>query len=106
MIALLWTLLRQGPAGRPAIRRAIVATPSSLTGNWAAEVRKWLGDQRLRALVLQPGPGAAQQASHRVWSMLRDAEMRSPVRSASSNVICARLLSVKKPLLLVRRPTR
>ena len=62
VIALLWTLLRQGPAGRPAIRRAIVATPSSLTGNWAAEVRKWLGDQRLRALVLQPGPGAAQQA--------------------------------------------
>ena len=62
MIALLWTVLRQGPAGRPAIRRAIVATPSSLTGNWAGEVRKWLGEQRLRALVLQPGPGAAQQA--------------------------------------------
>ncbi|KAK9822627.1 hypothetical protein WJX81_000343 [Elliptochloris bilobata] len=74
VIALLWTLLRQGPAGRPAIRRAIVATPSSLTGNWAAEVRKWLGDQRLRAMVLLPGPGAAQQVTDfkhgTVWKLL------------------------------------
>ena len=76
VIALLWTLLRQGPAGRPAIRRVIVVTPSSLTGNWAAEVRKWLGDQRLRALVLQPGPGAAQQARKCACFLLSDAEIR------------------------------
>ena len=62
VIALLWTLLRQGPCGRPAVRRVVVATPSSLTGNWAAEVRKWLGDQRLRTMVLIPGADAAQQA--------------------------------------------
>lgn len=62
VIALLWTLLRQGPRGRPAVRRVVVATPSSLTGNWAAEVRKWLGDQRLRSMVLMPGANAAQQA--------------------------------------------
>lgn len=34
-----------------------------LPGNWAAEVRKWLGDQRLRTMVLAPGANAAQQAS-------------------------------------------
>ena len=34
-----------------------------LSGNWAAEVRKWLGDQRLRTMVLAPGANAAQQAS-------------------------------------------
>jgi hypothetical protein len=32
VIALVWTLLRQGPQGRPAVRRGIVVTPSSLTG--------------------------------------------------------------------------
>lgn len=102
MIALLWTLLRQGPAGRPAIRRVIVATPSSLTGNWAAEVRKWLGDQRLRALVLQPGPGAAQQARNCVC--FRNAEMRLSLRLACSHVICA--IPQKKILGLGNRPPR
>lgn len=35
-------------------RKCIVVTPCSLTNNWAAEIRKWLGDERLRAMVLQP----------------------------------------------------
>ena len=39
------------------------ANPNSVPGNWAAEVRKWLGDQRLRTMVLAPGANAAQQAS-------------------------------------------
>ncbi|KAL4538177.1 hypothetical protein Ndes2526B_g05342 [Nannochloris sp. 'desiccata'] len=61
-IALLWTLLRQSPAGRPTCAKVIVIAPSSLTRNWAAEVRKWLGDERLRTIIIPPGAEGASQA--------------------------------------------
>ncbi len=44
------------------LRRVVVATPSSLCQNWAAEARKWLGEERLRVLLLQAGAEAAGQA--------------------------------------------
>ena len=44
-------------------KRAIVVTPSTLTQNWAAEVQKWLGSERCKALVMQPGPGAESQVN-------------------------------------------
>lgn len=47
--------------GRPAIRKALVVTPSTLTQNWADECRKWLGTERMRALVLQLGADGKQQ---------------------------------------------
>lgn len=46
------TLLRQGPYGKPAIQRVLIVTPSSLTGNWAAEFQKWLGVERLTPYVI------------------------------------------------------
>ncbi|KAI9370839.1 vacuolar protein 14 C-terminal Fig4p binding-domain-containing protein [Aspergillus egyptiacus] len=43
-IALMWTLLRQSPeAGKTTIQKCIIACPSSLVGNWANELGKWLG---------------------------------------------------------------
>ncbi|BCS24426.1 DNA-dependent ATPase RAD54 [Aspergillus puulaauensis] len=43
-IALMWTLLKQSPeAGRTTIQKCIIACPSSLVGNWANELGKWLG---------------------------------------------------------------
>jgi DNA repair and recombination protein RAD54B len=65
IIALVWTLLRQSPRGQQnaqggAIRKAIVVAPATLTANWAAEVRKWLGDERLRVMVLSPTGSVAQ----------------------------------------------
>ena len=42
-IALMWTLLRQSPDGKPEIDKAIVVSPSSLVRNWYNEVGKWLG---------------------------------------------------------------
>ncbi|KAK5667392.1 hypothetical protein BDV3_007212 [Batrachochytrium dendrobatidis] len=48
-IALLWTLLRQSPIpGKPWIEKAIIACPSSLVKNWANELKKWLGENRVR----------------------------------------------------------
>jgi SNF2 family DNA or RNA helicase len=41
-IALLWTLLKQSPiAGKGTCEKAIVACPTSLVGNWAAELGKF-----------------------------------------------------------------
>lgn len=45
-------MLRQGPYGRPAVQKVIIVTPSSLTGNWAAEFSKWLGSERLSVYVI------------------------------------------------------
>lgn len=60
--------------GRPVVRRVVVATPSSLTKNWAAEIKKWLGDERVRVLVLAPGPQAAETANDfkhgSLWNVL------------------------------------
>jgi SNF2 family DNA or RNA helicase len=46
-ISLIWTLLKQGKFGTPAIRRALVVTPSSLTKNWKKEFTKWLSPTRI-----------------------------------------------------------
>uniref|UniRef100_A0A8D8WSV6 DNA repair and recombination protein RAD54-like n=1 Tax=Cacopsylla melanoneura TaxID=428564 RepID=A0A8D8WSV6_9HEMI len=46
-IALVWTLLRQGPYGLPSIRKVLIVTPSSLTSNWNDEFKKWLGLTRM-----------------------------------------------------------
>eukprot|EP00899_Mesostigma_viride_P004693 jgi/Mesvir1/14224/Mv09671-RA.2 len=55
VITLLWTLLKQGPSGRPIVRKAVVVCPSSLVGNWGQEVRKWLGTERLNAMCIHSG---------------------------------------------------
>ncbi|KAI1894156.1 hypothetical protein AGOR_G00112920 [Albula goreensis] len=52
-IALVWTLLRQGPyGGRPVARRVLVVTPGSLVKNWAAEFQKWLGRERINVFTV------------------------------------------------------
>ena len=51
-ITLLWTLLKQGPAGRPVIKRALIVCPGSLVGNWDKEFRKWLGTQRINVFAI------------------------------------------------------
>jgi DNA repair and recombination protein RAD54B len=54
-ITLLWTVLKQGtPAlGMPVIaKRAVIAVPTSLTANWAMEIKKWLGPERLRPISI------------------------------------------------------
>ncbi|EGG23345.1 SNF2-related domain-containing protein [Cavenderia fasciculata] len=43
-IAILWTLLKQGPNGLPTAERAVIVAPSSLVGNWCKELKKWLGE--------------------------------------------------------------
>ena len=44
-ITILWTLLRQGLNGKPAVKRAIIVCPTSLVKNWSNELKKWLHGQ-------------------------------------------------------------
>jgi len=50
-ITLLWTLLRQGPEGRPIARRVLIVCPTSLVSNWDQECEKWLKG-RVRTLPI------------------------------------------------------
>ena len=44
-VALIWTLVRQGPDCKPIAPLTIVVSPSSLVKNWQNEFKKWLGDE-------------------------------------------------------------
>ena len=57
-IALIFCALKQGSSGRPIARRAVVACPASLVGNWASEIKKWCGDERLKCVAIRPGGDA------------------------------------------------
>lgn len=51
-LTVLWTLLKQGPQGRPLVRKAIIVCPNTLIGNWVHEITLWLGSERLVPLTL------------------------------------------------------
>ena len=52
-IALIWTLLKQGPwGGKPIAKRTLILAPSSLVKNWQAEFSKWLGSERISVFAV------------------------------------------------------
>ncbi|KAK6204507.1 P-loop containing nucleoside triphosphate hydrolase protein [Scheffersomyces amazonensis] len=51
-LALMWTLLKQGPRGKRTIEKCIIVCPSSLVRNWANEIIKWLGEGALTPLAV------------------------------------------------------
>ncbi|EFJ40540.1 hypothetical protein VOLCADRAFT_99672 [Volvox carteri f. nagariensis] len=54
VITLAWTLLRQGPEGRPLAAKVLVVAPATLVDNWGREVKKWLGSERLQLCLYLP----------------------------------------------------
>ena len=53
-VALIWTLVRQGPDCKPIAPLSIVVSPSSLVKNWQNEFTKWLG-QRVQTMAIDGG---------------------------------------------------
>ncbi|XP_011163538.1 DNA repair and recombination protein RAD54B [Solenopsis invicta] len=51
-IALIWTMLKKGPYGKPIVKRVLIITPSSLCNNWEKEFVKWLGSHRIFPYVV------------------------------------------------------
>lgn len=51
-IALLWTMLKQGPFTKPVVRRALIVCPGSLVNNWDKEFKKWLGTTRINVFAV------------------------------------------------------
>ncbi|KIZ01995.1 DNA repair and recombination protein RAD54B [Monoraphidium neglectum] len=74
-LALIWTLMRQGPEGVPVVRKTVVVAPATLVNNWGAEIKKWMGVERMRAMALSSQGAAAEQQVKdfrlgSVWSVL------------------------------------
>ncbi|QDS77723.1 hypothetical protein FKW77_004290 [Venturia effusa] len=53
-IALLWTLLKQGPidGNAPVVKKALIVCPVTLIQNWRKEFRKWLGTDKVGVFVV------------------------------------------------------
>ncbi|CUS22675.1 LAQU0S06e03444g1_1 [Lachancea quebecensis] len=82
-IALMWTLLRQGPQGKPTIDKCIIVCPSSLVNNWANEIVKWLGRGTLASLPIDGkksslNNGTVAQAV-RSWALAQGRSVVKPV---------------------------
>eukprot|EP00820_Chromera_velia_P018062 Cvel_27209.t1-p1 / transcript=Cvel_27209.t1 / gene=Cvel_27209 / organism=Chromera_velia_CCMP2878 / gene_product=DNA repair and recombination protein RAD54, putative / transcript_product=DNA repair and recombination protein RAD54, putative / location=Cvel_scaffold3361:10087-17071(+) / protein_length=583 / sequence_SO=supercontig / SO=protein_coding / is_pseudo=false len=54
-LSVMWTLLKQGLDGRPAVRKAVVVCPASLVSNWGNELDKWLQGKCPYTAVLEGG---------------------------------------------------
>ena len=83
VIALLWTLLKQGRRSQAA-RKAVVVCPASLVRNWGAEFRKWLGSARLEPLLVESGAGEKGKDAKTLfedWALPRQKRWRVLVTS-------------------------
>ena len=62
-IALLWTLLRTSNVPKNMrINKAIIVCPSSLTTNWRKEIQRWIGNERIKPVILNSSLSKAQQS--------------------------------------------
>uniref|UniRef100_A0A182MLU3 DNA repair and recombination protein RAD54-like n=1 Tax=Anopheles culicifacies TaxID=139723 RepID=A0A182MLU3_9DIPT len=53
-IALMYTLMKTGPYGKPLAKRILIVTPSSLVENWDREINKWLRNERIFTFIVGP----------------------------------------------------
>ncbi|RKU41186.1 DNA-dependent ATPase protein rad54 [Coniochaeta pulveracea] len=80
-ITLLWTLLKQSPEpGKPTIRKAIVACPSTLVRNWANELTKWLGADAINPFAID-GKASKEELTRqlRQWAIASGRAVTRPV---------------------------
>ena len=66
-LALIYTMLHQGPRGTPTAKRALLVCPASLVGAWGAECAKWLGGVRAQT-ALAEGGGTDAADAYEKWA--------------------------------------
>ncbi|GAA5895948.1 hypothetical protein JCM8208_005131 [Rhodotorula glutinis] len=72
-IALMWTLLKQNPyQGGPVgvVERVMIVCPVTLMKNWSAEIRKWLGRDKLRIYVADADHPVSTFARNKSYDVL------------------------------------
>ncbi|KAL4881947.1 vacuolar protein 14 C-terminal Fig4p binding-domain-containing protein [Aspergillus karnatakaensis] len=80
-ISLMWTLLKQSPeAGRTVIQKCVIACPSSLVGNWANELGKWLGQGTITPFAVDGKASKTELTSQlKQWAMASGRSVVRPV---------------------------
>ncbi|KAL3232827.1 DNA repair and recombination protein RAD54 [Nakaseomyces bracarensis] len=91
-IALMWTLLRQGPQGKRLIDKCIIVCPSSLVNNWANELVKWLGPNTVSPLAVDGKKSSLASGA-------------SSVAEAIKNWAQAQGRNIVKPVLIISYDT-
>ncbi|GAA6050956.1 hypothetical protein JCM3770_005342 [Rhodotorula araucariae] len=72
-IALIWTLLKQNPyrgASVGVIDRVMIVCPVTLIKNWSAEIKKWLGRDKLRVYIADAKHPVSTFAKNRSYDVL------------------------------------
>ncbi|KAI2795179.1 DNA repair protein rhp54 [Penicillium oxalicum] len=80
-ISLMWTLLKQDPeAGKTTIQKCVIACPSSLVGNWANELTKWLGKDATTPFAIDGKATKAELTSQiKQWAIASGRSVVRPV---------------------------
>ncbi|CBF81736.1 DNA-dependent ATPase RAD54 [Aspergillus nidulans FGSC A4] len=80
-ISLMWTLLKQSPeAGKTTIQKCIIACPSSLVGNWANELGKWLGKDTITPFAVDGKASKTELTSQlKQWAISSGRSIVRPV---------------------------
>ncbi|GAA5928218.1 hypothetical protein JCM3775_000545 [Rhodotorula graminis] len=72
-IALMWTLLKQNPyqgGSAGVVERVMIVCPVTLIKNWSAEIRKWLGRDKLRVYVADADHPVSTFARNKSYDVL------------------------------------
>jgi DNA repair and recombination RAD54-like protein len=77
----MWTLLKQDPeAGKTTIQKCVIACPSSLVGNWANELTKWLGKDATTPFAIDGKASKAELTSQiKQWAIASGRSVVRPV---------------------------
>ncbi|ORX79931.1 hypothetical protein BCR32DRAFT_28972 [Anaeromyces robustus] len=71
-ISLIWTLLKQTPfyGDKSIIQKALIICPASLVMNWKKEFNKWIGDERIKVLIVESKKDILTITLGRIYSVI------------------------------------